>query len=172
VTVATIISEVRADGIHLALAPDGALTFKGTRNATNKWLPLLRQNKSAIVAHLARAQRTAWDAEDWQAHFNERAGIAEFDAGMTRPEAEARAYDACVSEWCNQHPVRSEASRCHWCSEGQDRGTVVPFGISPDLAWLHSPCWPAWHRSRLADAAEALAALGIAQRKDPGRGAT
>ena len=28
-------------------------------------------------------------AEDWQAHFDERAGIREFDGGMARDEAEA-----------------------------------------------------------------------------------
>jgi hypothetical protein len=32
-----------------------------------------------------------WNAADLRDHFNERAGILEFDAGMSRPEAEARA---------------------------------------------------------------------------------
>ena len=33
-----------------------------------------------------------WTAEDWKAHFDERAGIREFDGGMNRQMAEARAF--------------------------------------------------------------------------------
>jgi|GEM_PF-6885799 len=32
-----------------------------------------------------------WDEEDWQAAFDERAAILEYDAGMSRPAAEAMA---------------------------------------------------------------------------------
>lgn len=32
--------------------------------------------------------RAGWDDEDWQAAFDERAAILEFDAGLTRAEAE------------------------------------------------------------------------------------
>jgi len=32
-----------------------------------------------------------WDAEDYLAHFYERAAIAEFDGGLERPEAELQA---------------------------------------------------------------------------------
>ena len=33
----------------------------------------------------------AWTPADWRDHYNERAAIIEFDAGMNRLEAEARA---------------------------------------------------------------------------------
>ena len=39
-----------------------------------------------------------WSAEDWQVFFDERAGIAEFDGGLSRPEAEAQARASCVEE--------------------------------------------------------------------------
>ena len=48
-----------------------------------------------------------WSAEDWQVFFDERAGIAEFDGGLPRPEAEVQAFACCVSEWLNRNPVRS-----------------------------------------------------------------
>ena len=32
----------------------------------------------------------------------ERAGIAEFDGGLPRPEAEALAFECCVVEWLNR----------------------------------------------------------------------
>ena len=32
---------------------------------------------------------TAWDSDDWRAFFDEAAGIAEFDNGLSRAEAEA-----------------------------------------------------------------------------------
>ena len=109
--------------------------------------------------------RDGWSAEDWQAFFDERAGIAEFDGGLPRAEAEARAFACCVAEWLNRNPVRSPPGRCLGCGEG-DHGhdPLLPFGIeSTGHAWLHSRCWSAWH----AGAARprpiaALAAMGIA----------
>lgn len=40
-----------------------------------------------------------WTAEDWQAFFDERAGIAEFDGGQSREQAEATAFECCVVEF-------------------------------------------------------------------------
>jgi hypothetical protein len=34
-------------------------------------------------------------ADDWQAFFDERAGITEFDGGLSRAEAEAQALACC-----------------------------------------------------------------------------
>jgi hypothetical protein len=42
--------------------------------------------------------RCAWDAEDWQAAFDERAAILEFDEGMRREEAETVARDQIAAE--------------------------------------------------------------------------
>jgi hypothetical protein len=52
-----------------------------------------------------------WSREDWQVFFEERAGIAEFDGGLPRLEAEARAFTCCVAEWLNRNPVRSPPDR-------------------------------------------------------------
>lgn len=55
----------------------------------------------AIVASVAGAEPEPeiWDAEDWLAFYEERAAIAEFDGGLSRADAEALAYKACVQEW-------------------------------------------------------------------------
>lgn len=54
-------------------------------------LELLRSHKTAIVS-LLRGNH-AWSAEDWQALYDERAAIMEFDGGLPRSEAEARAAE-------------------------------------------------------------------------------
>jgi hypothetical protein len=113
-----------------------------------------------------RAGAAGWTAEDWQAFFEERASIAEFDAGLPRPRAEARAFDCCISEWLNRHPVRSSPERCVACGE-QTHDPLLPFGIeSQGHAWLHSRCWPAWHAGRKAEGVAALTAMGVAPPAD------
>jgi hypothetical protein len=47
------------DGIHLDLTPDGGLHYSGDPVLIAKWLPILRANKSAIVAELHRERRHA-----------------------------------------------------------------------------------------------------------------
>ena len=61
----------------------------------------LSQQKAEIVALLRRGC-VAWSSEDWQVFFDERASIAEFDAGLPRPQAEAHAFGCCVAEWLPQ----------------------------------------------------------------------
>ena len=74
--------ELRFDGDDFALsaaaAPHAAV------------LDALFQHKIGIVA-LLRPGRDGWSAEDWQAYFDERAGVAEFAGGLSRAEAEAHA---------------------------------------------------------------------------------
>ena len=104
-----------------------------------------------------------WDAEDWRAYFDERAGIVEFDGELTRPEAEARAFACCLAEWLNRNPVASSPDHCLGCGdEDQTNDPLLPFGTEINgHAWLHSRCWTAWHESRKADAIAALMAMEI-----------
>ena len=104
-----------------------------------------------------------WDADDWRARCDERAGFLEHDGGLLRIEAEVQAFDCCVVEWLNQHPAPSAPGRCAWCGRPESPGAVVvPFGTEPGHAWLHADCWPAWHQSRRREAAMALRKMGIA----------
>jgi hypothetical protein len=102
--------------------------------------------------------------EDWRALFDERAGIAEFDGGLPREQAEARAFTCCVAEWLNRNPVRSAPDSCLRCREAeQSHDSLLPFGTeSTGHAWLHSRCWSPWFAARQAEAVAALAAMGIA----------
>ena len=69
-------------------------------------LDLLTRHKADLIV-LLRGDDDGWSAEDWQAHFDERAGIAEFDGGLPRPDAETLAFKCCVVEWLNRNFERS-----------------------------------------------------------------
>jgi hypothetical protein len=108
------------------------------------------QSPVAQVAQVAqqngRGQRgdrpDPWDAEDWQVFFDERAGIAEYNGGVSRAEAEARAFKWCITEMMEQYSEPSLPDQCAWCGEPDITGTsVVPFGTqSHGHTWLHSGC--------------------------------
>lgn len=122
----------------------------------------IRRHKAEIIELLAPTG-DRWTAEEWRAFFDERAGIAEFDGGRTRAEAEAIAFESCVVEWLNRHRVQSDPDRCAWCEKPDPDGhAVIPFGTeSHGHIWLHPECWPNWFEHRQQQAAKALASMGI-----------
>ena len=122
----------------------------------------LKLNKPAIVAILRR-ELSHWSVADWKAFFDERAGIAEHDGGLSRQEAEALGFQHCVVEWLMRHPVQSSPGLCFGCGRGDEQaGIVVPFGMEASgHAWLHAACWPDWYARRRAEAVTALAAMNI-----------
>jgi hypothetical protein len=128
-------------------------------------LDLLTRHKADLIV-LLRGDDDGWSAEDWQAHFVERAGIAEFDGGLPRPDAETLAFKCCVVEWLNRNFERSPPGRCLACGGGDSaHDALLPHGVEPTgHVWLHSRCWPAWHAGRRADAVIALKAMGIEDR--------
>ena len=122
----------------------------------------LTRHKADIVT-LLRFIPDEWSAEDWQAFYVERAGILEFDSGIPRPEAEARAFELCVIEWLIRNPVPSREGRCSWCGGHESQSAVVlPFGTEQGPhTWLHSECWGRWHGARRAEAVKTLSLSGI-----------
>jgi hypothetical protein len=86
---ATVRTAVAA-GISIKLDGD-LLVLSATRRPDDRLIQDLRRDKTEIVAYLRGF--ACWSEEDWQALFDERAGIMEFDAGMPRAEAEARAAE-------------------------------------------------------------------------------
>ena len=116
------------------------------------------------VANVAGVAGGIPESAFWQVFFDERAGIAEFDGGLPRDEAEARAFACCVVEWLNQHPRPSAPGSCAYCGgPGSLGATVLPFGTEPGThVWLHAECWPAWAEARQVEAIAALQALGVA----------
>jgi hypothetical protein len=161
VNAAEALKAARTAGIELGL--DGNdLVLEAPTAPPAAVLDLLSHHKAAIVSRL-RPGVDGWSAEDWQVFFNERAGIAEFGGGLSRAEAEARAFACCVAEWLNRNPVRSLPGRCLACGEGEHAyHPLLPFGTeATGHAWLHGRCWSNWHAKRKAEAVAALAVMGI-----------
>lgn len=151
----------RAAGVELAIDGDD-LVLKAASAPPAALLDALSPHKAQIVA-LLRPAEDGWSAEDWQVFFDERAGIIEFDGGLPRAQTEAQAFACCVVEWLNRNPMRSPPGRCLGCGNANHAcDPLLPFGTDTSgHAWLHGACWPAWYRSREAEAVVALAAMGI-----------
>jgi hypothetical protein len=87
----------RSAGIRIGIDGD-ALTLDANTAPPSDVLELLVLHKAQVIA-LLRTGRDGWSGDDWRTFFDERAGIAEFDGGLPRHEAEARAFACCVAEW-------------------------------------------------------------------------
>jgi hypothetical protein len=161
-TAARALKAARDAGVHLELDGDD-LVLRAAATPPAVVLDALSRQKADVVA-LLRPGPDGWSAEDWHVFLDERAGIAEFDGGLTRAEAETQAFAGCVVEWRNRNPACSLPGRCVGCGRAEHaQDPLLPFGTeSSGHVWLHSRCWPAWHSARKAEAIAALAAMGIA----------
>jgi hypothetical protein len=140
-TAAEALKAARAAGIRVGIDGDD-LMLAASAPPPPAVLDLLSRHKAGIVT-LLRPAEDGWSAEDWHVFFDERAGMAEFDGGLPRGQAEARAFACCAEEWLNRNPVHSPPGRC------------LGFGGGHHA---HDPLSP----YRKAEAVAALAALGIA----------
>jgi hypothetical protein len=148
------------------------LTILVTGEPTPDVIDMLRRNKLSIVALLQQELRQKrllhlvqpWDADDWRAFFAERTAIAEFDGGLLRAEAEARAFHCCVAEWLLSNPIDSSPDRCLGCGKAEktDDPLLAIGVVGAGQAWLHRDCVRAWHSARIAAAITALSAMNIA----------
>ena len=67
----------------------------------------------------------------WRAFFDERAGIVEFDGGLSRDEPEACALEVCVTEWLCCNTTESAPDIFAGCGGGQDEDELLtPYGTS------------------------------------------
>jgi hypothetical protein len=162
---AKVVMEARAAGIQIEAQGDDLL-LKAPAAPSPTMLALLSQNKCEILFWL-RSKESGWSAEDWHAYFDERAAIAEFDGGLTRRQADERAFSCCVSEWLNRNPVSSSPNKCPGCKgDEQPHNPLLPFGAEPPgNAWLHSSCWQGWYEDRQAQAEVALRKITIFNNK-------
>lgn len=155
----------RENGVRLCVAGTD-LILGADREPTHQVLDAIRHHKVGIVALLTSSEGD-WKTNDWQAFYDERVGIAEFDGGVSRAEANARAYESCVAEWMIRNPAPSAPGCCAWCSEPEETswGVIVPFWTGKHgHTWLHHGCWEEWYREREAQAVQALAGIGITLR--------
>ncbi len=153
----------RAAGVDLRVDGDD-LVLEASVAPQRAALDLLSRHKSGIVA-LLRLGSDGWSAEDWQVFFDERAGIGEFEGGLLRPEAEARAFACCAAEWLNHNFARSPPGSCLVCGGADSRhDALLPCGIeTTGHVRLHSLCWGAWYGARKVKAVAALATMGVAR---------
>jgi hypothetical protein len=149
----------RAAGIEVRLAGK-QLELSASREPPPDVLDMLRRHKLSIVAILDPTQ--PWDPVEWLAYFDERAGIAEFDGGLPRAEAEERAYGCCITEWLSRTAVISAPGPCPVCG-GSDGPSdpLLAIGIVGGRTWLHLGCVKVWCCIRRAKAVAAFDAMGI-----------
>ena len=110
-----------------------------------------------------RPEWDEWATEDWQVYFDERASIAEFDGGLRRAAAEARAFNCCIAEWLYRNAVISPPVPCPICGDAdRPNDPLLAIGLAgAGRVWLHVACSTAWCTARKAEAVAALAAMGI-----------
>lgn len=151
----------RAAGLELEVDGDDLL-LAASAPPSASILEMLSRHKAAVVA-LLRPGGDGWSAENWWSFFDERADIAERKGGLTRVQAEERAFACCEVEWLDRNFVCSPPRQCFGCGGGgHTHEPLLPFGIEPPgHVWLHSRCWPAWHTARKAKAVISMAAMGI-----------
>jgi hypothetical protein len=158
---ALALQSARAVGVRVAIDGDN-LALEAPEHPPQEVLNLLALHKADIL-RLLRPADDGWSPEDWKVFFDERAAIGEFDGGLPREESEARAFACCVAEWISRHPTPSIAGRCLACGAGEGLcNPLLPFGTDTSgHAWLHRACWPAWYRTREAEAIAALSSMGL-----------
>ncbi len=154
-----LLAEAAAAGIDIVV--DGVeLILTAPAQPSTAIVEKLARHKGQIIAAL-RTTPKDWTQEDWQALFDERAAIMEFDGGSSRAEAEARAFETVVAEWLRQHPVRRSSRGCLGCGGTTISDEYLEVGGNQVGAWLHSRCWPEWRARREAEAVDALAKVGV-----------
>jgi hypothetical protein len=79
----SIVTELRNAGVRLTPGEGGGVRVTGNKAVLDRWLPVIREHKHALLAYL-------W-AEVLLEHYQERAAIIEHDGGLPRAEAEANA---------------------------------------------------------------------------------
>jgi hypothetical protein len=155
----------RANGVSVS-ADGNDLVLNASTEPPRAVIALMSRHKADILL-LLRPTTDGWIGEDWQAFFEERAAIAEFDGGLSRTQAEAQAFECCVVEWLSRNPARSTPLRCLNCGCGEHlNDPLLPFAAKiTEAAWLHSLCWEDWSKRRRAEAIRSLSAVGIVESK-------
>lgn len=132
---AALLRDLQAQGLRLSLEPDGRLRVGPLSALSPSLRALIQAQKPALVQALATGATAAQklpqagqgpDPEDVAEFFEERAGILEHDAGMSRADAEAEALRLTVARF-RLHP-------------GEGAGLSLPpsRALAQILAGLHA----------------------------------
>jgi hypothetical protein len=96
-------------------------------------LRILARDKAEIL-RLLRPANDVWTPADWQALFDERAAIAEFDGGLSRPEAEAQAFTRCATHWLERQGDRLQLTYDDAVQMLRDMGVGLRVAAAPHQA--------------------------------------
>ena len=156
------LAAVRAAGGDVLLT-DGRLRLIAPAPLPADVVERVRSAKPALVALLSPpADDGGWTAEDWRTFYDERAAIAEFDGGLSRPEAEARAWECAVAHWQNTvAPILTEGDGCPICNRPLGDGAVPVLRPGGGHVWLHPGCVVQFTIRRRSEARRELAKAGI-----------
>ena len=93
---AAVFQALEEAGVTLSLV-EGALQVEAEADPPAVVVALLQVAKRELTALLLAERAPAlWSKDDLRAFFTERAGVFEFDCGLTRAQAEAEALGECV----------------------------------------------------------------------------
>lgn len=172
---AQVLRLAQANGVRFSI--DGSdLILDADQEPPTTVLDSIRRHKAEIVALLTTAgtsasAEAAWDPEDWQAFFDERAGVLEFDAGLPHHEAEAQAFKETVQHWLYQNPASASAVHdgCVHCgSRSEAEGDpLLPVLARNGHLWVHAACLAPWRQKMEQEAVATLAGIGIVAAADP-----
>jgi hypothetical protein len=107
----------------------------------------------------AKPISATWTAEDWRVYYLERAAIREYDGGLTRAEADRRAWRETANRWWHEHGSRSAPNICCGCGKPVSGADAIP--LPHDQRVHNADCMSQFGRRWLNEAAEALAKFGI-----------
>lgn len=114
---------------------------------------------------LDKIQGTApatWDATDWREFYAERAGIAEFDGELSRPEAEARAWECSVAHYLHiAPPILPDGDSCPVCARPLGQFAVPVLRPGGGHLWLHTGCVERFNIRRRVEARRELEKMGL-----------
>ena len=156
---ARLIEELSRAGIVLE-HQDQRLIIDGPHASLNDGLiEKVRSLKPQLIAHLS-SQSTHWGHDDWQALFDERAAICEFDGGFDRKQAELMAFEECVERWLVSNPPLEmppgQCLRCGKTATAEASRVVALTGADGQSGVLHAQCAPQWQKLRRWEARRAL----------------
>jgi hypothetical protein len=145
----SVLNDATDAGIGLSFDGDD-LVLEGPVPPSRALLSRLKHYKPSILNLLQ------W----WHERFEERAAYAGYNSyGVSRHEAEVDSFDTCVDIWLDKNRVTSPNNFCVQCGVGDQSNDALRSYTGADV--LHAACYPAWFRSREAEAMAFLAAIGI-----------
>lgn len=156
------LQQARALGIQIKI--DGyELVLSAQAEPPTEIITLLSQNKAEIIS-LGRPYSDGWSALDWCRLFDECAAAEGFGGGLTKEDAEFRAFQACIRHWLYLNQVDSIQNQCAHCRRSHE--LIGPYLTrhsydKPQHTWLHQECSVLWHKERRDMAANTLLGMEL-----------